>query len=113
MNERQNAVRYACRGTRHWMAHVAPRGDWRRPEGTAWYRAWSIMHFECQRPGCEVWRHDAINRYGELLARCYDYPGWYGLDTDEERPTAAELRLWMIRHDDELSAKRARRRSAG
>lgn len=95
----QAVVRYACRATRHWMEHVSPRADWRRPDTPTWHKAWAILHYECQRPGCEVWRHDAIDGTGYLLARKYERPDWYELDADEERPTADELRLWMHRRE--------------
>lgn len=106
MKANQRIVRFACRGTRHWMDHVPPRSEWRRPDSDTWRRAWAVLHYECQRPGCEVWRHDAIDSSGYLAARFYDYPDWYNM-TEDERPSTEELRLWMLAQQDVAGRKKA------
>lgn len=62
------------------------------------------MHWECQRDGCEVWRHDAIDHNGGLLTRKYDYPAWYKVEADE-RPSADELRLWVAKRPTDRRTK--------
>jgi hypothetical protein len=112
--KREHAVlRYECRATRHWMARQdsAP-ADWSMPNSDLWRMAKYLLHFHCQR--CGMWRHDAIDTVGDLLARKYDPPEWYGMTEDEERPTTLDLRLWQVQQimDRERERKAAMRAKA-
>lgn len=86
---------------------MAPLATWSPPP--RWGGAFAILHYECQRPGCEVWRHDAVDSFGELIpgGREYDWPEWYALDEDE-RLTTAEYRLIMVTKQAALERRQKR-----
>jgi hypothetical protein len=105
MNRLQREARFNCRASRrHWMEQAAPLPTWRPPD--SWRGAFAILHFECRRDGCEVWRHDAVDSAGELLTggRSYDWPDWYKLDEDEQL-TTAQYRLLMVTKQTALERK--------
>lgn len=87
-------LRNLCRTTgHHWVAYDG--GPF--AQATAWGRA---NHFVCKQ--CQTRRHDAVNRFGGLVSRRYEYVDDYRLGRDEERPTADELRLWMMKRNRRL-----------
>lgn len=95
--ERIRDLRNKCRLRRHWMDTFTPVSF---EKTGAFYGATHIMHWRCET--CGTVRHDGLDRNGGLMVRRYEYPDGYRLDTDEERPTADDLRLWMIKRDRAL-----------
>lgn len=91
-----------------------PLAGWKKPQTDLWYSAFAIMHFECQQDGCEVWRHDAIDRNWNVIARKYDYPDWYKM-TDDDRPSREQIRRWMYQalvKDDEKPERQVKKAAA-
>jgi hypothetical protein len=93
-------MRNLCRLRRHWMDTFTP--PFFEKTG-AFVAATHIAHWRCE--ACGTVRHDGIDRMGGLLVRRYEYPDGYRLDTDEERPTADDLRLWMIKRNRALGIR--------
>jgi hypothetical protein len=93
-------MRNLCRLRRHWMDTFTPVEF---EKTGAFIAATQILHWRCE--ACHTVRHDAIDRVGGLLARRYEYPDGYRLDTDEERPTADDLRMWMIKRNRALGIR--------
>lgn len=52
-----------------------------------------LEHFRCVR--CTSEKHEAINIYGDIIYRKYDYVEGYQYAKDE-RPTRAQMRLMMF-----------------
>lgn len=97
---RISELRNQCRLRRHWMDTFTP--PFFEKTG-AFIGATNIMHWRCET--CGTVRHDGIDALGGLLVRRYEYPDGYRLDTGEERPTADDLRLWMIKRNRALGIR--------
>ena len=90
-----------CRLLRHAWDRLGVELD---PEATVWrYK----LRFRCAR--CGTVRSDAVNAYGEVASRSYDYPDGYRYSEGDEVPSAADLRLRLV----ETPEDRRRRRAAG
>lgn len=87
-------LRKKCRLRRHWMDDYVP--PFFEKTG-AFHGCKHILHWRCET--CGTVRHDGLSGTGELWARRYEYPDGYKLDTDEERPTADDLRMWLIKRN--------------
>lgn len=67
------------------------------PPSEMWPAAANILHFQCQRPGCGVWRHQAIDYNGYVMLTNYDgYPPDYKV-SQSSRPTNEQIRLWRLK----------------
>jgi hypothetical protein len=86
-----------CRSLRHSWDFFTPV-QWSPGYGLM-TQARDRLHLRCLR--CGTVRHDGYDKDGELLARRYDYPDDYKIDVDE-RPTTAQLRLWMVKRNRAL-----------
>lgn len=93
-------LRNMCRLRRHWMDTFTPPFFEKTGAFTV---AKHIVHWRCET--CQTVRHDGLDQMGGLLVRRYEYPDGYRLDTDEERPTADDLRLWMIKRNKALGIR--------
>lgn len=90
-------VSYQCRLLRHaWQVFV--------PEDFSRQGVWrNALHLTCLR--CGMVRHDAFETSGELATRRYDAPEGYYLTKDEEKPTTAELRQWILKRQRRLATR--------
>lgn len=95
--QRLAELRNQCRLRRHWMDTFVPPYFEKTGGFTV---ARHIIHWRCET--CGTIRHDGLSDTYELLVRRYEYPDGYRLDTDEERPTAENLRQWLIKRNRTL-----------
>lgn len=87
-------LRNQCRLLGHSWAEVQRPHDF--VVSGKFYLADRFLHLTCAR--CASERHDGIrSRTGEVMARRYKYADGYQYDTDEERPSGDDLRLWVLR----------------
>jgi hypothetical protein len=91
-------LRFRCRSLAHWWEFFQPT-DWDPGYGRM-RSARHVVHFKCRN--CNTERHDGYDRGRGLVARRYDYPDEYKLDPGEERPTAVQLRAWMLKRQRAL-----------
>jgi hypothetical protein len=96
-------LRFRCRSLTHWWDFYQPT-EWDPGYGRM-RSARYVLHFRCTN--CRTVRHDGYDRERQLVARRYDYDDDYKLDKGEEKPTAVQLRAWMLKRSKAMARSAA------